>query len=92
MCQTDKCLKTRINEHRNYINWNTTQHSVIIEHRISHQHEFHCENVKILDEEKVLNKRLISEAIHVKQQKQSLNLQNNTYSLDPLYMNLFTEL
>ncbi|KYN35626.1 hypothetical protein ALC56_10186 [Trachymyrmex septentrionalis] len=48
------------------------------------------ENVKILDEEKVLDKRLISKAIHVKQQ--SLNLQNDTYSLDPLYMNLFTEL
>ncbi|KYN17286.1 Putative nuclease HARBI1 [Trachymyrmex cornetzi] len=34
--QTDRCLKTRINEHRNHINWNTTQHSVITEHRISH--------------------------------------------------------
>jgi len=52
---------------------------------------FDWKNVKILDEEKVLNKRLISEAIHIKQ-KQSLNLQTDTYSLDPLYMNLFTEL
>ncbi|KYN31571.1 hypothetical protein ALC56_14069, partial [Trachymyrmex septentrionalis] len=55
--QTSRCLKTRINEYRNHINWNATQHSVITEHRISH--DFDWENVKILDEERVLNKRLI---------------------------------
>lgn len=44
---------------------------------------------KILDEEKILNKRLISEMIHIKKQKYGLNLQNDT-SLDPLYENLFT--
>ena len=36
MGQTGKCLKTRINEYRTHINWNTTQHSVITEHGISH--------------------------------------------------------
>ncbi|KYN19346.1 hypothetical protein ALC57_08319 [Trachymyrmex cornetzi] len=72
--QTSRCLKTRINEHRNHINWNTTQHSVITEHRISHHHEFDWENIKILDNERALNKILISEMIHIKQQKQSLNL------------------
>ncbi|KAG5329647.1 SETMR methyltransferase, partial [Acromyrmex charruanus] len=56
--------------------------SVIREDRISHQHNFDWGNVKILNEEKVLNKRLISKVIHIKQQKQSLNLQNATYSLD----------
>jgi len=56
-----------INEYRNHINWNTTQHSVIIEHRISHQHDFNWENIKIL-EERLLNKRPISEMIHIKQQ------------------------
>ena len=83
MGQTNRCLKTRINEHRSHINWNTIQHSVITEHKISHPHNFDWENVKILDEERILNKSLISEAIHIKQQKQSLNLQNDTYSLDP---------
>ena len=29
--QTGRCLKTHINEHRNHINWNTTQHFVITE-------------------------------------------------------------
>ena len=69
MGQTGRCLKTRINEHKNHIIWNTTQHSVITEHRISHQHDFYWGNVKILDKEKVLNKRLISEAIYIKHQK-----------------------
>ena len=59
MGQTDRCLDTRINEHKNYINLNTTQHSVtrkqITEHKISHQYDFDWENVKILDEETVLN-------------------------------------
>jgi len=40
MGQTGKCLKTRINEYRTHINWNTTQHSVITEHRINYQHDF----------------------------------------------------
>ena len=36
-------------EHRNHINWNTTQHSVITEHRISHQHDFEwmkCQDIR----------------------------------------------
>ncbi|KYN09399.1 hypothetical protein ALC57_18504 [Trachymyrmex cornetzi] len=89
--QTGRCLKTRINEHRNHINWNTTQRSVITEHRISHQHEFDWENIKILDKERVLNKRLISEMIHIKQQRQNLNLQNDMYTLNPLYSELLAE-
>ena len=32
--QTDRCLKIRINELKNHINWNTTQPSVITEHKI----------------------------------------------------------
>jgi len=73
--QIDRCLKTCINEHRNHINWNTIQHSIITKHRINHQHDFDRENIKMLDEERMLNKRLISKMTHIKQQKQSLNLQ-----------------
>jgi len=55
--QTGRCLKTHINEHRNHINWNMTQHSVIIEHRINHQHEFDWENITILDKEKIKKRK-----------------------------------
>jgi len=61
-----------------------------MEHRI-HQY-FDWENIKILDEEKILNKRLILEAIHVKQQKQSLNLQNDIVFFRPTIYEFVTEL
>ena len=89
--QTGRLLKTRINEHRNHINRNTTQTSVITEHRISLSHDFDWNGVEILDEETILNNRLISEIIFIGRQKQSLNLQTDTDLLDPLYMTLFTE-
>jgi len=38
--QTDRILKTRIKKHRNHINWNTTQQSVITAHRLDFSYEF----------------------------------------------------
>ena len=49
-------LKARINEHRNNINRNTIQHSVITEHRTEHNHDFDWNNIKILQEEQGFNK------------------------------------
>lgn len=43
-------LKTRISEHRNDINRNTNNHSVITEHRKDLSHEFDWNNVEILGE------------------------------------------
>jgi len=37
---------------------------------------------EILDKEKYLSKRLILEMLHIKRQKNSLNLQSNTEYLD----------
>ena len=78
--QTGRCLKTRINEHKNHINRNTTQHSVITQHRIDLGHDFNWDKVHILDKEQILHKRLLSEMIHIKRQKQGLNLQNSRYT------------
>jgi hypothetical protein len=89
--QTGRLLKTRINEHRNHINRNTTQTSVITDHRISLSHDFDWNGVEILDEEMILNKRLISEMIFIGKQKRALNLQTDTDLLDPIYMSLFTK-
>ena len=44
--------------------------------------------IKILNEEQGFNKWLISEVIHIKKQKNGLNLQNDTEMLDPLYNDL----
>jgi len=79
--QTSRLLKTRIAEHKNHINRNTTAHSVITDHRISSSHEFDWENVEILDRKRYLTKRLISEMLHIKRQN-SLNLHTDTEYLD----------
>lgn len=49
------------------------QRSVITDHRIQN-HEFDWINVEILDRELISGKRLISEMIYIKRQKNSLNL------------------
>lgn len=67
--QTRRFLNTRVLEHKNHITRNTTQHSVITDHRISESHDFDWDNVEILDKENVLNKRL-SEMIFIRKQKQ----------------------
>ena len=82
--QAGRLLKTRINEHRSRINRNSSQHSVITEHRVNTGHDFNWNGVKIVDEEKSLNKRLVSVMIFIYKQKQSLNLQRDMKLLDLL--------
>ncbi|KYM95528.1 hypothetical protein ALC62_13958 [Cyphomyrmex costatus] len=77
--QTRRTLKTRISEHKNHINRNTQQNSVITNHRLQFSHDFNWDNIKILDKEISLNKRLISEMIHIRKQKNSLNLQTRNF-------------
>ena len=66
--QTGRFLKTRTREHRAHINRNTAQSSVITDHRLLN-HEFDWDNVEILDEERILKKRLMSEMIFINRQK-----------------------
>ena len=42
-------IQRHIKEHRNHINKNTTQRSVVIGHKIEHNHDFYWNNIKILD-------------------------------------------
>jgi len=86
--QTRRLLKQRIDEHRNHIRRNTTQTSVITDHRLKFSHDFDWENVEILDEEVYFNKRLISEMIHIKKQQRGLNAQKDTELLDPIYSDI----
>lgn len=44
---------------------NTTNHSIITDHRLSFNYEFKWDEVEILDKEPVLNKQLISEMINM---------------------------
>jgi len=88
--QTKRTLNTRVSEHRGHIKRNSTQPSVITDHRIATNHDFKWTDVKVLDVEKNYKKRLISEMIHIKLQKHGLNSQNDTDLLDPIYNDLLT--
>ena len=84
--QTGRKLKTRIAEHRNHIRYNTSARSVITEHRRQLDHEFKWDEVEILDEEPSYRKRLVSEMINIKKQKNGLNLQTDTDGLHKAYI------
>jgi len=83
--QTGRRLITRIKEHRSNINRVSSSHSVITEHHLT-GHDFTWNNVQILDEEPSYIKRHISEMLHIKQQKNGINLQDDTRLLDNSYL------
>ena len=66
--QTGRLLSTRVKEHRNHINRKTSQSSIITDYRLLN-HEFDWERVEILDEERNLSKKLMSdnEMLYIKQ-------------------------
>ena len=85
---TGRKHKTRLAEHRNHINRSSNNQSVITEHWIEFEHDFDWENVTILDEERFLNKRLISECLHILMQQNSFNLRSGTDGVHLTYIQL----
>jgi len=83
--QTKRQLKTRVKEHVNNIKLKSTRQSVITNHILESRHEFDWSNVKILDHEPNYNKRLVSEMLHIKEQKKRVNSQKDTELLDDAY-------
>jgi hypothetical protein len=84
--QTKRQLKTRVKEHRSDINRNPGSPSVISCHRLETDHDFDWDGVEILDTEPSLQKRLISEMLHIKRQASPLNKQKDTESLSTEYL------
>jgi hypothetical protein len=83
--QTKRHLKTRINEHMNNKKLDESRHSVITNHTIEFNHSFKWQDTKIIDSEPNYNKRIISEMLHIKEQKRGINLQKDTEFLDDSY-------
>jgi len=52
--------------------------SVISEHRLQSEHDFDWSNTKILDNERYIGKRLMSEMLNIKMQENGLNLKSDT--------------
>jgi len=90
--QTKRKLSTRVGEHKKDINKKTSNHSVITEHRLEYNHEFDWENPVILDNEKQYYKRLISEMINIKTQKNTINLQSDTELLQQPYLEILNKI
>jgi len=90
--QTKRQLKTRLREHKNNLKLDQSKHSVISEHITKYNHSFDWENTKIMDSESRYFKRIISEMIHIKEQKVSLNLNSDTELLDECYFDTLNEL
>lgn len=88
--QTKRQLKTRLNEHIKNIK--SSNLSVVSQHIIEHNHSFNWDNATILDRENNYFKRLISESIHIKQQINGLNYNEDTDLLDKNYFPLLTKI
>jgi len=90
--QTGRLLKTRVAEHRNHIRRNSSNVSVITNHRMHCGHEFDWNGVEILDVERFYHKRLISEMLLIRCQDNGINLQTDTDCLDAGYTSIFNHL
>jgi len=84
MGQTKRLLKIRIKEHVNDIKKSGSS-SVISNYRLSHNHDFDWEGVRILDYERSWNKRIVSKIIHIKKQSCGINKQSDTILLPEIY-------
>jgi len=90
--QTKRQIRTRIKEHYNNIKLDKLKHSVITEHIVNYGHNFDWENFIILDSEYNYNKRLVSEMLHIKEQKNGINSQKDTEFLDETYFCILNDL
>ncbi|XP_024868999.1 uncharacterized protein LOC112452813 [Temnothorax curvispinosus] len=89
--QTKRQFKTRLNEHKNNIKTVPSRHSVISEHITKFNHTFDWDNTAILESEPNY-KRLISEMLHIKEQKNGINSNTDTDYLDDSYFSVLDEL
>src|SRR5436190_18793427 len=83
--QTGRQLMTRIKEHKNHIKRKNPTKSVVTEHRIDLRHDFDWDNIEVLDHEPIYHKRLVSEMLYIKRQKNSINLQTDIEGLHHSY-------
>ena len=81
--ETKRSLKTRIKEHIN----NKNNESVVCQHQINFGHEIDWNRTVEVDSEISYKKRLISEMIHIKCQKNSIK-KDDIYTLNSNYFPL----
>lgn len=90
--QTKRQLQLRINEHKNDYKKEPGKHSVITSHMLTQNHKFDFDNTIILDKEKQLTKRLISEMLHINLQHSSINKKEDSQTLHLPYKTILKKL
>ena len=65
--------------------------SVIHTHRNSLNHEFNWDDPKIIDIERDYKKRLLSEMIHIKCNKHSINKKEDIHTLNQIYFPILSK-
>lgn len=86
--QTKRLLKNRIKEHMYNIKSDPSKYTIISEDMVNHDHTFDWDNIRILDFEPNYHKRLISEMIHIKEQKMGINSKKDTELLYDSYSDI----
>jgi len=90
--QTKRQLHTRLKEHINNAKSDPSKQSVVSAHTINLGHTFDWKKVRILDTEPFYYKRIISEMLHIKEQTNGINCNNDTELLDGSYFPILKEL
>jgi len=90
--QTKRQLNTRLKEHKYNIKLDSNKQSVVSKHIHNFSHSFDSSNVKILDIEHNFYKRSVAEIIHIKEQRNGINLQTNSELLNSAYFKIIEEL
>jgi len=90
--QTKRQLLTRTEKHMSNIKLDPTKHSVVSNHIKLSNHSFDWSNVQILDSEPNYYKRITSEMIHIKEQRNGINSHTDTELLNSAYFNILNEL
>jgi len=90
--QTKRRLCTRLKEHSVDINKKSGGLSVISNHRLEYNHEMNWSETTILDIEPSYTKRIVSEMVHIKKQKNALNKQSDTDLLSDMYLPIINSL
>lgn len=83
--QTKRVFDTRLKEHQRNIKEDPDKHNVITLHKIHNNHVMQWDNAKNLDVENNYKKRLLSEMLHIKTTKNTLNKQKDTDNSNNLY-------
>lgn len=84
--QTGRQLDTRMKKHRANVKLDPSKHSVVSNHILEFNHSFDWNNIKTFDTEYNFYKRLTSEIIHIKEQKNGINFQRNSELLNDIHI------